>query len=39
MMLERLIRRMKDEGAVFQRVDETVEEFKCRVPAPAEAQT
>ena len=28
MMLERLIRTMKDEGAVFQRVDETVEEFK-----------
>ena len=28
MMLERLIRRMKDEGAVFQRVDETVEEFQ-----------
>jgi peptidoglycan-N-acetylglucosamine deacetylase len=32
MMLERLIRRMKDEGAVFQRVDETVEEFKGRQP-------
>lgn len=30
MMLERLIRTMKDEGAVFQRVDETVEEFKQR---------
>jgi peptidoglycan/xylan/chitin deacetylase (PgdA/CDA1 family) len=33
MMLERLIARMKDEGAVFQRVDETVEEFRQRVPA------
>ncbi len=29
-MLERLIRRMKDEGAVFQRVDDTVDEFKAR---------
>jgi peptidoglycan/xylan/chitin deacetylase (PgdA/CDA1 family) len=28
MMLEKLIRRLKDEGAVFQRVDETVEEFQ-----------
>jgi len=28
MMLEKLIRRLLDEGAVFQRVDETVEEFK-----------
>jgi peptidoglycan/xylan/chitin deacetylase (PgdA/CDA1 family) len=28
MMLERLIRTMKDEGAVFQRVDATVEEFR-----------
>jgi peptidoglycan-N-acetylglucosamine deacetylase len=35
MMLERLIRRMKDEGAVFQRVDQTVEEFRQRVPVPA----
>jgi peptidoglycan/xylan/chitin deacetylase (PgdA/CDA1 family) len=32
MMLERLIETMKDEGAVFQRVDETVDEFKRRVP-------
>jgi len=32
MMLERLIRTMKDEGAVFQRIDETVEEFKRRSP-------
>ncbi len=30
MMLERLIRRLKDEGAVFQRMDETAEEFKRR---------
>ena len=34
MMLERLIRRLRDEGAVFQRVDETVEEFKGLAPAP-----
>lgn len=33
MMLERLIQRLRDEGAVFQRVDETVEEFKSRSPA------
>jgi peptidoglycan/xylan/chitin deacetylase (PgdA/CDA1 family) len=33
MMLERLIRRMEEEGAVFQRVDRTVEEFRQRVPA------
>ena len=32
MMLERLIEAAKDEGAVFQRVDETVEEFKRRTP-------
>jgi peptidoglycan/xylan/chitin deacetylase (PgdA/CDA1 family) len=32
MMLERLIETMKSEGAVFQRVDETVDEFKRRVP-------
>ena len=32
MMLERLIETMKDEGAVFQRVDETVDEFKRRAP-------
>ena len=32
MMLERLIQRMKDEGAVFQRVDDTVEEYKTRQP-------
>jgi peptidoglycan-N-acetylglucosamine deacetylase len=30
LMLERLIRRMKEEGAVFQRVDRTVEEFRQR---------
>ena len=30
MMLERLIRKLKDNGAVFQRVDETVEEFRRR---------
>ncbi len=30
MMLERLINRLKDEGAVFQRMDDTVEEFKER---------
>ncbi len=38
MMLEQLIRRLKDEGAVFQRMDETVEEFRRRVPAQAESQ-
>jgi peptidoglycan/xylan/chitin deacetylase (PgdA/CDA1 family) len=32
MMLERLIETMRDEGAVFQRVDETVDEFKRRTP-------
>ena len=32
MMLEKLICRLKDEGAVFQRVDETVEEFRRREP-------
>jgi peptidoglycan/xylan/chitin deacetylase (PgdA/CDA1 family) len=35
MMLERLIERMKDEGAVFQRIDETVEEFRQRPPTSA----
>lgn len=35
MMLERLIRRIRDEGGVFQRVDETVEEFKHLHPRPA----
>jgi len=35
MMLERLIRTMKDEGAVFQRIDHTVEEFKQRAPLAA----
>jgi len=30
MMLEQLIRKLKDKGAVFQRVDQTVEEFKRR---------
>jgi len=34
MMLERLIRRLKEEGAVFQAMDETVSEFKHREPAP-----
>jgi peptidoglycan-N-acetylglucosamine deacetylase len=34
MMLERLIQRMKEEGAVFQRVDRTVEEFRERVAQP-----
>ena len=28
MMLEKLIRKLKDKGAVFQRMDDTVEEFK-----------
>ena len=32
MMLERLIKLLRDEGAVFQRMDETVEEFKKRSP-------
>ena len=32
MMLEKLICRLKDEGVVFQRVDETVEEFRRREP-------
>lgn len=31
MMLERLIRRLKERGAVFQRVDETVAEFRRRL--------
>jgi peptidoglycan/xylan/chitin deacetylase (PgdA/CDA1 family) len=31
MMLERLIRRLKEEGAVFQTVEDTVEEYKLRV--------
>ena len=30
MMLERLIQRVKEEGGVFQRIDETVQEFKGR---------
>jgi len=30
MMLEQLIEKLKDNGAVFQRVDDTVEEFKRR---------
>jgi peptidoglycan/xylan/chitin deacetylase (PgdA/CDA1 family) len=33
MMLEKLIRKLKDKGAVFQRVDETVEEFKRQTSA------
>jgi peptidoglycan/xylan/chitin deacetylase (PgdA/CDA1 family) len=32
MMLERLISRLKDEGAVFQRMDQTAEEFRSSVP-------
>lgn len=35
MMLERLIERLLAEGAVFQRVDHTVEEFIARQPVPA----
>jgi len=35
MMLERLIETMKEQGAVFQRVDATVEEFRQRVPLSA----
>jgi hypothetical protein len=35
MMLERLIETMKEQGAVFQRVDATVEEFTQRVPLSA----
>jgi peptidoglycan/xylan/chitin deacetylase (PgdA/CDA1 family) len=30
LMLERLIQRLKEEGATFRRVDETVEEFRAR---------
>ncbi len=33
MMLEKLIRTLKDKGAVFQRADQTVEEFKRRTAA------
>ena len=33
MMLEGLICRLRDAGAVFQRVDETVDEFRQRSPA------
>lgn len=33
LMLERLIRRIIDEGGVFQRVDETVDEFRARAAA------
>lgn len=33
MMLENLICRLRDAGAVFQRVDDTVEEFRQRSPA------
>jgi hypothetical protein len=32
MMLEKVICRLRDAGAVFQRVDETVEEFRQRLP-------
>lgn len=35
MMLENLIRRIVDEGGVFQRVDETVDEFKVRTAVAA----
>jgi peptidoglycan/xylan/chitin deacetylase (PgdA/CDA1 family) len=35
MMLERLIERMKDGGAVFQRIDDTVEEFRRRAALSA----
>jgi peptidoglycan-N-acetylglucosamine deacetylase len=35
MMLERLIQRMQAEGAVFQRIDQTVEEFRQRSPLMA----
>jgi peptidoglycan/xylan/chitin deacetylase (PgdA/CDA1 family) len=34
LMLESLIRTLKDEGAVFQRVDETAAEFRAFAPAP-----
>jgi peptidoglycan/xylan/chitin deacetylase (PgdA/CDA1 family) len=35
MMLERLIQRLLDEGAAFQRMDETADEFKKMPPLPA----
>jgi peptidoglycan-N-acetylglucosamine deacetylase len=35
MMLERLIQRLLDEGAVFQRMDDTADEFKRMPPRPA----
>ena len=35
MMLERLIERMKAEGAVFQRIDVTVDEFRQHSPLMA----
>ncbi len=38
MMLEQMIRRLKEEGAEFQRMDETVEEFRRRVPPKPESQ-
>lgn len=38
MMLEQLIRKLKDHGAVFQRMDETAEEFARRVPSKGESQ-
>lgn len=38
MMLEKLIRKLKDNGAVFQRMDETVEEFRRRVPPQEKKQ-
>ena len=39
MMLEQLIRKLKDNGAVFQRVDETVAEFKRCGLTPADPGT
>ena len=35
MMFEQLIRKLKDNGAVFQRMDDTVEEFKRRAAPQA----
>ena len=32
MMLERLIRKLKDAGAVFQRMDETIEDWNVLKP-------
>jgi peptidoglycan/xylan/chitin deacetylase (PgdA/CDA1 family) len=38
MMLEQLIRKLKDGGAVFQRVDQTVEEFRRRTLPSAKSR-